>query len=216
MLFQHRAASLEELPAVLSFLPPAQLGCSREVALSHWNRWAHEGALSAGIIEAIEGDRPASVAGVGVTAWITDEAVARLHRAHPNPGSVQLYRGEAAGEEWVLKSRQIALAHSRCSLNLWIVHFWPDPDPSHPDFAAFFVQSDASFREVHDGFGVGRLFQEVAAEHVPMMQAAGMRIARPPEAGCPRALAMLAREDARTDPGSRMSFLFLKPPGQLA
>jgi hypothetical protein len=43
MLFQHRAAALKDLPAVLGLLPPTELGCSLEVALSHWKRWLLQG-----------------------------------------------------------------------------------------------------------------------------------------------------------------------------
>ena len=214
-LFQHRPASPNELPAAIGFLPVTQFDCSREVALLHWQRWHQEGAISVGLVEAIEGDRAPVIAGAGVTLWISDEAVAELHQPHPEAGSVRLYDAESAGARWVLNRRQIAAAHSQCNLNLWIVHFWPDPDPANPDFAAFFVQSVASFRELHDGFGVRRLFQEIAAHHVPIMEAAGMRIARPPDTASPRALAMLARDDARAEPGSLLSFLFLTPPGRL-
>ncbi len=42
-----------------------------------------------------------------------------------------------------------------------------------------------------------------------------MRIARQPDTGSPRALAMLARDDARAEPGSLLSFLFLTPPSRL-
>ncbi len=215
MLFQHRPASIHDLPALGRFLPEAQFGCARDVVQSHWERWLRRGAMSIGLIESIEADRPASMVGAGLAAWITDEAAAKLQQEHPDAGSVRLYRAESGGEQWVLDSPQVASAHARCSLNLWIVHFWPEPDPSRPDFAAFFVQADASFRELHDGFGVGRFFQEIAAQHVPMMQAAGMRIVRQPGVSNPRALAMLMRDDARAAPGSLMSFLFLKPPGQL-
>jgi hypothetical protein len=151
---------------------------------------------------------------VGVTLWITDEALARLHQSHLDAGSVQLY---AAGTEpgWVLNQRQIAAGHEKRNLNLWIVHFWPDPVAANPDFAAFFAQAHDSFRQLHDGFGVGRVFQEITPEQIPMMAAAGMRIARPATSAHPRALAMLTRADARAEPGSLMSFLFLKPPGQL-
>ena len=214
-LFQHRPASPKDFPAVIGFLPPAQFGCSREVVLAHWERWHQQGALTIGMVESVDADRPPIIVGAGITAWITEEAVGILHRSHCDPGSVQLYRAESDRARWVLNQRQIAAAHAQCHLNLWIVHFWPEPDPGNPDFAAFFVQADASFRELHDGFGVGRLFQEVPGGHVPMMQAAGMRIARAPEPSCPRALTMLAREDARSGPGSLMSFLFLKPRGQL-
>jgi hypothetical protein len=199
----------------MSFIPAAQFGCSREAVLSCWQRWLQQGAISIGLVEGIEGDRPPSLVGVGITAWITEYAVERLLQHHSDAGSVQLYREETASERWVMGTRQIVDAHAQCKLNLWIVHFWPEPDPSNPDFASFFVQADASFRELHDGFGVGRLCQEVAAAHVSMMEAAGMRIVRPATAAFPRALAMLTREDARSDPGSLMSFLFLKPPGQL-
>ena len=214
-LFQHRPASTEDLPAAIAYIPSGQFGCSRAAVLAHWQRWLEEGALTVGLIESVDGDRPPVIAGVGVTAWISDDAVESLHRSHRHAGSVQLYRAESDGAHWLLNQRQIATAHAQCSLNLWIVHFWPEPDPRNLDFAAFFVQADASFRERHDGFGVGRLLQEIPAEHVPLMQAAGLRIARPPISACPRALMMLARADARADPGSRMSFLFLKPPGRL-
>ncbi len=213
-IFRHRQASSAEFPSVIAFLPPTQFGCTRDTALSCWLRWHQRGALTVGIIEGIEGDDPPAIVGAGITLWITDRAVEFLHQSHRDPCSVQLYalKSDAA---WVSDKQQIAAGHMQCNLNLWIVHFWPGPDPRNPDFAAFFVQAHASFRDLHDGFGVGRVLQEIPTEHIPLMAAVGMRIARPATSGQPMALATLTRGDARTDPGSLMSFLFLKPPGRL-
>jgi len=214
-VFQHRPASVEDFPAIISLLPTVQLGCTREAVLTHWQRWWQEGALSVGIVEAIEGNRPPVIASIGVTAWISDDAVTQLHQTDDDVGSVALYRTESKGNNWLLDQQQIEIGHAMCNLNLWIVHFWPDPDPTNPDFAALFVQSDTLFRELHDGFGVGRLIQEIPAEFIPMMQSAGMRVTRPAESGRQHALVSLTRSDARNEPGSLMSFLFLKPPGTL-
>ncbi len=213
-MFQARAAGPDDFPAILESLPSAQYGCPPAKALAYWKRWHEQGALSVGVIEAIDGTRRRTIAGAGVTLWVSDEAVEGLEASRDEACSVALYR---AGEEggWPLKGRQIEAAHAQCRLNLWIVHFWPDPDPSNPSFAAFFEQSDKLFREQHDGFGVGQLLQEVTQEHVPLMQSAGMRIKRPAVSAASRVLVSLTRDDARARPGSHMSFLFLKPPATL-
>jgi hypothetical protein len=213
--FQHRPANAEDFAAVIEFLPQDQLGLARAEVLAHWRLWQRQGALRVGIIEAVEGAGPPRIAGVGVTAWISDEAVVHLHRAHEDSGSVQLYRASRNGAHWLLDQRQIAAGNAERTLNLLILHFWPYPDPTLTEFAAFFIQSVASFRELHDGFGVANLYQEIMVEHIPIMQAAGMQIARPPNAGTQRVLMSLARDDARTSPGSTLSFLFLSPPARL-
>jgi hypothetical protein len=213
--FQHRPASADDFAAVVDFLPSDQLSHPRAEVLAQWQAWHRQGALTVGIIEAIEGGSPPRIAGVGVTAWISNEAAAHLHRAHEEPCAVQLYRATHNGAHWLLDQQQIAAAHTEHSLNLLILHFWPYPDPTLTEFAAFFMQSVASFRELHDGFGVAHLYQEIMVEHIPIMQAAGMQIARPPNAGTRRVLMSLARDDARANPGSTLSFLFLSPPAKL-
>jgi hypothetical protein len=213
--FQHRPASTQDFAAVIDFLPSDQLGHPRAQVLEQWQGWHRQGALTIGIIEAVGDAGPPRIAGVGVTAWISDEAVAHLHRAHEESCAVQLYRATHNGAHWLLDQQQIRAANAEHGLNLLILHFWPYPDPTLTEFAAFFVQSAASFRELHDGFGVAHLYQEIMVDHVPIMQAAGMQIARPPTAGTQRVLMSLARDDARASPGSTLSFLFLSPPAKL-
>jgi hypothetical protein len=213
--FQHRPASAEDFAAVIAFLPQDQFGHPRAEVLAQWQLWHRQGALIVGIIETIEGTNTPRIAGVGVTVWISNEAVAHLHRAHADSGAVQLYRATHNGAHWLLDQKQIVAAHAERSLNLFILHYWPYPDPTLTEFAAFFIQSAASFRELHDGFGVAQLFQEIMVEHIPIMQDAGMQIARPPNTETQRVLMSLERDDARTSPGSALSFLFLSPPAKL-
>jgi DNA-binding CsgD family transcriptional regulator len=211
--YRHRRAQPKGFSALIRALPEDERG-SPEATGSAWRAWHREGALNIGVVEAHD-SKPARIAAIGVTLWISDEAVEHLAAEGAESVSRRLYAAAAAGHDWVLGREAILQAHRRDALNLLILHYWSSCAPGEPGFNELFVHSHANFRELHYGFGVGRLLQEVPAEAVPLMQASGTRVLRAATATAARALMGIDRAEALRNPGSTLAFLFLHPAAQL-
>ena len=179
-----------------------------------------QGALQLAWVESLDPGRDGELQCLGVTLWITDHAVAALVRPGNLPAARRVYASETAGASepsWVMTAAEIRAAHAEQCLNLLVLHFWTRRPPFEPEFQAVFVQSHTKFRDLHQGYGVRQLLQEVAPFEVDILRAAGLKIVRAdaPDAAVPRVLLGLVREDALADPGSTLSFLFLSPKSHL-
>lgn len=116
-----------------------------------------------------------------------------------------------------MQAAEIRLAHDRGALNLMVLHFWTASDVTDPAFHPVFLQAHASFRDIHQGFGVQRMYQEVPLTHVPFLAAAGMQTLHTSAGAASGGLAWMGitHKDANASPGSTFSFLFFSPPRRL-
>lgn len=119
--------------------------------------------------------------------------------------------------KWYAQGALQLAAHAEQKLNLLVLHFWTRRPPFEPEFQAVFVQSHAKFRDLHQGYGVQRMLQEVTLPEIDILLAAGLKVVRAdaPDAVSPRVVLGLGREDGLAFPGSTLSFLFLSPKSRL-
>ena len=215
--FKSSVVQFSELSSALSLLPQTSIGVDVAQALALRRRWHQQGSLQIGRIDRISVDGSCETQALGITVWITDEAVLALSEPGLEPCTKRLYQNAAEGQPWLMQSAQIRQAHEKNALNLMVLHFWTKSDVSDPAFHPVFLQAHASFRDIHQGFGVKNMFQEVSLLQVPFLAAAGMRVlhecANPAQGD--QAWMGITRDDAKAHPGSTLSFLFFSPQRRL-
>jgi DNA-binding CsgD family transcriptional regulator len=215
-LYRYRTASYGDLAHCLSALPDHERLLAPEQMLAHWRRWFCRGALNASILERCAADRPPQTVGVGVSLWLSDAGVETLLAGLDGVSVItSLYRAANGGDDWAVDHETLCELHARQGMNLLVLHFWVALAPTDPELPPLFAQAHASFREVHEGFGVGRLLQQVPAPQVPILSAAGMRPIHELPGRPPLVLMAMDRQDARATPGSTFSFLFFAHPRSL-
>ena len=210
-----------QLSRALQCLPESQRGGGFNETLELWQQWFAQGALQLGWVEtAGSGAKEEEIRSLGATLWITDEAVCALQR--PGHGTaaqriMEAVRGDGSAPAWVMNQAQIRAAHATQQLNLLVLHFWSKHGPLDPEFQPVFVRSNMQFAEMHQGYGLKWLLQEVTVPEVEILTASGLKILRTAPAGAtvPRVLLGLNRDDAHALPGSTLAFLFLSPRSRL-
>ena len=180
-LFKGHQVRYADLPRALACLPPSEFGATENATLDIWRKWYAQGALQLAWVESLDPGRDGELQCLGVTLWITDHAVAALVRPGNLPAARRVYASETAGASepsWVMTAAEIRAAHAEQCLNLLVLHFWTRRPPFEPEFQAVFVQSHTKFRDLHQGYGVRQLLQEVAPFEVDILRAAGLKIVR--------------------------------------
>jgi biotin operon repressor len=201
----------------LALVPPEELGgVSAEQALACWRHWASQGALGIGWVRAGESASPESVQCVGVTLWVADAAVEAMTGPGPTDPKLVYQRSDA----WVMDRGAIRSAHAQRRLSLLVLHFWARPQPGDPDFMPVFEQSSSLFKELHQGFGVQRVLQQVPADRAGLLAMAGFRSVRTEQAdarggSAARTMMLIDADAACSNPGTWISFLFMSPPARL-
>ena len=207
----------DELPAALACLPEACFGVDEIQTLTLWRQWNGQGSLQIGRIYSVRPDGTTQTEAMGITTWITGEAVVALAKDTQVPRTHLLYQSAAQGLHWVMQAADIRQAHEKRALNLMILHFWTRGDVSKPEFHPVFLQAHASFRDIHQGFGVQTLLQEVPLLQAPFLMAAGVQIIHTSSDSASGGLAWMGitQKDAVASPGSTLSFLFFSPERRL-
>lgn len=217
LLLKSDLVRFDELPAALICLPEACFGLDKIQTLALWRQWHQQGSLQIGRIYSVHPDGTTQTEAMGITTWITDEAVAALAKDTQLSRTQLLYQSAAQGAQWVMQAADIRQAHDKRALNLMILHFWTRSDVSKPEFHPVFLQAHASFRDIHQGFGVQTLLQEVPLEQAPFLTAAGLQTIHTcsDSAFGPLAWMGITQKDAVANPGSTLSFLFFSPERRL-
>ena len=213
LLLKSSVVLFNELASALSLLPKTSFGIEEAQALALWRQWHQQGSLQIGRIDRISLDGSCETQALGITIWLTDDAVLALSQTALAPCVERLYQGTAKGLPWLMQTAQIRQAHKKNALHLMVLHFWTRSDVSDAAFHPVFLQAHASFRDIHQGFGVQSMFQEVPPQQVPFLAAAGMRILHKcanPVYGDATWMG-ITHDDAKAHPGSTLSFLFFSP-----
>lgn len=208
----------DELGAALDCLAPHSSGLSQPDTLALWKRWHRDGTLRLGRVDRVLADGSRQTQALGITLWITDAAVQALSQATDVGCTQRLYRAAWQGLHWVMSSADIKATHDNGALNLMVLHFWSRGDVSSPDFQPVFLQAHMLFRDLHQGFGVKGLYQEVTLMEAPFLAAAGMDVVHSgldtdPASGV---WMCITKAQATVKSGSTFSFLFFSPPRRLA
>ncbi|RZI98724.1 MAG: hypothetical protein EOO54_28630, partial [Haliea sp.] len=175
-LFKSDIVSFSELPAALACLPDGLTGLPTAATLTLWQQWHRQGTLQIGRVDRVLADGARQTQALGITAWITDAAVAALSAPGAQSCTQRLYAAASQGRPWLMTAADIQQAHDANALNLMVLHFWSGGDVNSPDFQPVFLQAHMLFRDLHQGFGVQALFQEVPAMQAPFLSAAGMQV----------------------------------------
>ena len=209
-----------DLPRALACLPPQQIGAGFDETLALWQQWYGQGALQAGWVESAGSAVNSDLHCLGVSLWITDEAVRALQATGEGTAAQRIVKfalSGTPGPSWVMQAAEIRAAHAAQKLNLLVLHFWANRPPFDPEFQPVFVQSNVQFRAQHQGYGVQWLLQEVPVPEANILMAGGLKLLRADPASLPMPMALLGlnRDDAQTMPGSALAFLFFSPKSSL-
>ncbi len=210
--------TFDALPEVLDCLPPAVFSLSRDETLALWQQWHRDGSLQMGRVERVMADGSRQMQAVGITVWITDAAVEALSNQAAGGCTHRLYQAAKQGQPWIMDTNEIHAAHASDTLNLMVLHYWSRGDVTNPDFQPVFLQSHMLFRDLHQGFGVKALYQEVTVVEKPFLTSAGMDVIHSGPDSDPAAQVWMGvtREQAMARSGCTFSFLFFSPPRRLA
>jgi hypothetical protein len=216
-VLQYQPVQFHELEEALNCIPSHTTGLDKSANLKLWRRWYLEGSLQICRVEATHGDGSRQIQALGVSAWITDSAVTALRKIEEASSARRVYEAASKGLSWLMDKRLIQTAHARNDLNLMVLHFWSSVDVSSPAFQPVFFQAHSGFRDMHQGFGVKLLLQEVPTVESHLVAAAGMRSLHQDSSKAvhPVSLMGISREDASANPGSTFSFLFFSPARRL-
>jgi hypothetical protein len=210
-VFRSRAANPTEFGYLVSLLPGAELGAPPERVAELWRRWQREHALNVGVIERLEGGVQRVVA-LGVTAWLSKAGVEEARRSSDDAFSARLY-APSSGPSPVLTYAALVQGHQAQTLPLALLHFWSSVQRADPGFIELLMHAHLGFRELHEGYGLGSLYQEAYDDAVVVLAQAGLWPVLPRRNG--RTMMGLERDEAVRSPGSTMSVLFLTPPARL-
>lgn len=207
-----------ELADALSDLPTNSSGLPNSETLALWQLWHRNGNLKLGRVERVLSDGSRQTQALGITLWITDTAAQALSQPSNASCCHRLYRSHLHDPSWVMTGSDIQVAHDSGKLNLMVLHFWSRGEVTSPDFQPVFLQAHMLFRDLHQGFGVQALYQEVTQIEVPFLTAAGMALMHSSSNTDPASLAWMGitRAQAAAKPGSTFSFLFMSPERRLA
>ena len=221
MLLKSSVVHTNELDELLRKLPGDLTSLRHDATLKIWQQWHQQGSLLLGRVDAFSADGNRQLCALGVTLWITDEAVQALEQGATHSCTHRIYHAAAQGLRWVMQTSDIEHAHKKSQLNLMVLHFWLATPVTDPAFQSVFLHTSALFKELHQGFGVQRLVQEVVSQHVPLLEAGGMHVvhqSRQKNANeMPQELAWMQIRalDAQAHQGSTFSFLFFSPQNRL-
>ena len=215
-LYKGHHVRYADLPRALSCLPEPQLGAGFNETLALWQKWYAQGALQAGWVEGAGSAVTPEIQCLGVSLWITDEAVLALQMTGEGSAAQRIVKAVLSGTQtsgWVMQAAELREAHAAQKLNLLVLHFWARLPPFDPKFQPVFVHSNVQFRAQHQGYGVQWLLQEVPLPQAHVLTAGGLKILRadPADSPMPMALLGLNRDDAHGMPGSALAFLFFSP-----
>ena len=193
-------------------------GLTHAATLALWQQWHRQGSMQLGRVERVLSSGGRQTQALGITVWLTDAALDALASRSSTPCSQRVYEAAAQGLSWVMTTPEISEAHDRKALNLMVLHFWSQGDVNSPDFQPVFLQAHMLFRDLHQGFGVQSLVQEVTLMEKPFLQAAGMETIHSGPGDAPDTPVWMGinRAEAHAKPGSTFSFLFFSPPRRLA
>lgn len=217
-VLKSNVVAFDELSAALDCLAPYSTGLSKAQTLTLWQRWHRDGTLQLGRVERVLADGNRQTQALGITLWITDAAVRALSQRTDAGCTQRLYQAAWQGLQWPMPPRDIKAANDCGSLNLMVLHFWSRGDVSSPDFQPVFLQAHMLFRDLHQGFGVKGLYQEVSLLEAPFLTSAGMDVVHSDPHNDPASgvWMCITKAQATLKSGSTFSFLFFSPPKRLA
>lgn len=219
----------------LNFLTPAHLqaaprllhpglrlpeGLKRELP-SVWAQLLEDGRMRGMAIEDAAQPPGSTLVGIGMSAFLApDFAAEYLRRPCPYPAAI-VYEAIRDGQSVLLPESGLSRYSEARDLTLLVLHYGQHPWLDHPRGLAILGMGHAAFRLSHEGYGIGRIFQEAyGAQQQEFLRAGGMLLksdyaehrAAAGSAAAPAlepALMGLTREDPESRlPGTTCSFLF--------